>query len=110
MFGKAVYLARLIDNEEAAPVALGEDVSGLFQGSFERLPVIGGGVQGGDLGLPLVDVHAPCALPAAPRPGSSFCAGEFRLLLAVALRVLAGNKLMPEFQLHALAGAARACR
>lgn len=31
-------------------------------------------------------------------------AGEFRLLLAVALGVLAGHKLLPELQLHPVAG------
>jgi hypothetical protein len=94
----------LVHDHEVAAVALGEDVPCFLKRGLEGLSAVGRAEQGGDLLLPLLGADAG-ALRLLPFGMVDLGLRDLRLLLAVALGVLAGHGLMPEFQLQLLAGA-----
>ena len=93
---EAVHLSRLVDDDEVTAVASGERVALFFEGGFEGLGAVGSLLEGGDLLLHRGGKEAS-ALALLPFGLVGFSSRKFRLLLAIALRVLAGHRLMPEF-------------
>ena len=95
-------MAALLVDDDIAPVALGENVTGVFEGGFECGAIVGGGVERGDL-LDAVFLRKSGALLILVFVLGQLLPGKVLLPLAVPLRVLAGDEIMPELQLHALA-------
>ena len=104
MPGEAERLPLFIDQHETALVALCQKIPRVLQGVLERQSVIAGLPNFGELLDALLFGHAK-ARGLLRLVLAHLLAGKFGLLLAVAFRVLAGYEFLPEFQLHALAGA-----